>query len=42
MVFMVVISCDRPICEKENPVFDEFNNDSKEYVTELVLISQIN
>jgi len=38
LVFLLVcfISCDRPHCVNNNPIFDEYSPDSKEYKQELI------
>ena len=36
LVLVLIASCDRPDCTNENPIFDNYNPNSKIYKDELV------
>lgn len=35
MLALIIVSCDRPDCKNENPIFDKYNINSAEYKIEL-------
>jgi hypothetical protein len=36
VVILAAISCDQPICENKNPIFEKYDINSFEYKTELI------
>ena len=34
--FVCLMSCDRPVCKYTNPIFDDYQPNSKEYKQELI------
>ena len=36
-LLIMLLACDRPVCKNNNPIFDKYAPDSKEYKEELVI-----